>query len=161
MLFNTHSRTPKIKTGKALKALLIFSYSFVIALFLLLSTTLSLISQSIVPALIILIPVAFIAAFVIVSTIDMNKAYIQIDGDNIIVVDYYFFSRKEKCFTIDEIKKAEITRGCSFRVRGYRYSMMNFSYIIFRNKNNKYLFKVICSPETYAFFGQYFEIKST
>ena len=159
MLFNTHSRTPKIKTGKALKALLIFSYSFVIVLFLLLSTTLSLISQSIVPALIILIPVAFIAAFVIVSTIDMNKAYIQIDGENITVVDYYFFSRKEKCFTIDEIKTAEIALGYSFRVRGYRYSMMGFSYIVFRNDNNKYLFKVINCPETNDFFSKYIQIQ--
>ena len=159
MLFNTHSRTPKIKTGKSLKALLIFSYSFVIALFLLLSTTLSLISQSIVPALIILIPVTFIAAFVIVTTIDMNKAYIQIDGENITVVDYYFFSRKEKCFTIDEIKTAEIALGYSFRVRGYRYSMMGFSYIVFRNDNNKYLFKVINCPETNDFFSKYIQIQ--
>ena len=116
-------------------------------------------SHSILPAAITLIPVTFIAAFVIVTTIDMNKAYIQIDGENITVVDYYFFSRKEKCFTIDEIKTAEIALGYSFRVRGYRYSMMGFSYIVFRNDNNKYLFKVINCPETNDFFSKYIQIQ--
>ena len=51
--------------------------------------------QSILPALISIIPVALIVAFVIVTTIDMNKACVQIDGDTITVVDYYFFSKKE------------------------------------------------------------------
>ena len=121
----------------------------------------SIMSHSILPALIILIPVAFIASFAIVTTIDMNKAYVQIDGDNITVVDYYFFSKKERCFKIDEIKTAEIELGYSFRVRGYRYSMMGFSYIVFRNDNNKYLFKVINCPETYEFFSKRFEIQNT
>ena len=115
----------------------------------------SIMSHSILPAAITLIPVAFL----IVTTIDMNKAYIQIDGENITVVDYYFFSRKEKCFTIDEIKTAEIALGYSFRVRGYRYSMMGFSYIVFRNDNNKYLFKVINCPETNEFFSKYIQIQ--
>ena len=123
--------------------MLILCWSFLEAVFLFFAIATSIMSQSILPAVIILIPVAFIAAFIIVTTIDMNKAYIQIDGENITVVDYYFFSRKEKCFTIDEIKTAEIALGYSFRVRGYRYSMMGFSYIVFRNDNNKYLFKII------------------
>ena len=89
----------------------------------------------------------------------MNKAYVQIDGESIIAVDYYFFLRKEKCFTIDEIKTAEIALGYSFRVHGYRYSMMGFSYIVFRNADNKYLFKIINSPETKEYFYKYFQIQ--
>ena len=159
MIFNTHDRTPKIKTNKTLKIMLISCWSFVGAVFLFFAIVTSIISHSILPAAITLIPVTFIAAFVIVTTIDMNKAYIQIDGENITVVDYYFFSRKEKCFTIDEIKTAEIALGYSFRVRGYRYSIMGFSYIVFRNDNNKYLFKVISCPETNEFFSKYIQIQ--
>lgn len=159
MIFNTHDRTPKTKTNKRLKIMLILCWSFMGAFLLFFAIAASIMSHSILPAAITLIPVTFIAAFVIVTTIDMNKAYIQIDGENITVVDYYFFSRKEKCFTIDEIKTAEIALGYSFRVRGYRYSIMGFSYIVFRNANNKYLFKIINSPETNEFFSKYFEIQ--
>ena len=159
MIFNTHDRTPKIKTNKTLKIMLISCWSFMGAVFLLFAIATSIMSHSILPAAITLIPVTFIAAFVIVTTIDMNKAYIQIDGENITVVDYYFFSRKEKCFTIDEIRTAEIALGYSFRVRGYRYSMMGFSYIVFRNDNNKYLFKVINCSETNDFFSKYIQIQ--
>lgn len=139
--------------------MLISCWSFIGAVFLFLAIATSIMSRSILPALIILIPTILIAAFVIVTTIDMNKAYVQIEGNNITVVDYYFFSRKEKCFTIDEIKTAEITLGYSFRVRGYRYGMMGVSYIVFRNDNNKYLFKVINCPETNDFFSKHFTIQ--
>ena len=160
MIFNTHDRTPKIKTNKTLKIMLISCWSFMGAFFLFIAIATSIMSHSIVPAAIILIPVTFIAAFGIVTMIDMNKAYIQIDGENITVVDYYFFSRKEKCFTIDEIKTAEIALGySSFRVRGYRHGMAGFSYIVFRNDNNKYLFKVINCPETNDFFSKYIQIQ--
>ena len=159
MIFNTHDRIPKLKTNKTLKIMLILCWSLIGAFFLFLAIATSIMSHSILPALIILIPVAFIASFAIVTTIDMNKAYVQIDGDNITVVDYYFFSKKERCFRIDVIKTAEIALGSSFRVRGYRYSMMGYSYIIFRDTNNKYLFKVINCPETNEFFSKCFEIQ--
>ena len=159
MIFNTHDRTPKIKTNKTLKIMLISCWSFMGAVFLFFAIATSIMSHSILPAAITLIPVTFIAALVIVTTIDMNKAYIQIDDENITVVDYYWLSKKEKSFTFDEIKTAEIALGYSFPVRGYRYSMMGFSYIVFRNADNKYLFKIINCPETNEFFSKYFQIQ--
>ena len=129
------------------------------ALFLFAAIATSIMSRSILPALIILIPVTLIVAFAIIVTTDMNKAYVQIEGNNVTVVDYYFFSKKERCFKIDEIKTTEIVLGYSFRVRGYRYSMMGFSYIVFRNADNKYLFKIINCPETNEFFSMHLEIQ--
>ena len=159
MIFNTHDRTPKIKTNKTLKIMLISCWSLMGAFFLFLAIATSIISHSILPALIFLIFATLIVTFVIVSSTDMNKAYVQIEGDNITVIDYYFFSKKERRFKIDEIKTAEIALGYSFRVRGYRYSMMGFSYIVFRNDNNKYLFKIINCPETNDFFSKHFTIQ--
>ena len=159
MLFNTHDRTPKLKTNKTLKIMLILCGCLIGALFLFAAIATSIISRSILPAPIILIPTILIVTFVIVTTIDMNKAYVQIEGNNITVVDYYFFSKKERCLRIDVIKTAEIALGYSFRVPGYRYSMMGYSYIIFRDTNNKYLFKVINCPETNEFFSKCFEIQ--
>ena len=139
--------------------MLISCWSFIGAVFLFFAIATSIMSRSILPALIILIPTILIVTFVFVTTIDMNKAYVQIEGNNITVVDYYFFSKKERSFNFDEIKTAEIALGYSFRVRGYRYSMMGYSYIIFRDTNNKYLFKVINCPETNEFFSKCFEIQ--
>lgn len=161
MIFNTHDRTPKIKTNKTLKIMLVLCSSFMGAFFLFLAIATSIMSHSILPALIILISTTLIVTFAIVTILDMNKAYVQIDGENITVVDYYWLSRKEKSFTFDEIKTAEIALGYSFRVRGYRYSMMGFSYIVFRNADNKYLFKIINCPETNEFFSKYFQINNT
>ena len=157
MILNTHNRTPKIQTNKTVKIMLISCWSLMAALFLFAAITTSVISQSILPAVIILITITLITVFVIITTIDMEKAYVQIDGESIIAVDYYFFLRKEKCFTIDEIKTAEIALGYSSRVRGY--SMMGCSYIVFRNADNKYLFKIINSPETKEYFCKYFQIQ--
>ena len=159
MIFNTHDRTPRIKTNKTLKTMLILCWSLMGALFLFAAIATSIMSRSILPALIILIPVTLIVAFEIIVTTDMNKAYVQIEGNNVTVVDYYFFSKKERCFKIDGIKTAEIELGYSFRVRGYRYSMMGFSYIVFRNADNKYLFKIINCPETNEFFSMHLEIQ--
>ncbi len=159
MIFNTHDRTPKPKINKTLKIMLIFCGSLIGAFFLFFAITTSIMIRSILPALIILVPAILIVTLVIVSSSDMNKAYVQIEGDSITVVDYYFFSKKERCFKIDEIKTAEIALGYSFCVRGYRYSMMGFSYIVFRNGNNKYLFKVINCPETNVFFSKHFTIQ--
>ncbi len=157
MIFNTHNRTPKIQTNKTVKIMLISWWSLMAALFLFTAIATSVISQSILPAVIILITITLITVFVIITIIDMDKAYVQIDGESIIAVDYYFFLRKEKCFTIDEIKTAEIALGYSSRVRGY--CMKGFSYIVFRNADNKYLFKIIDSPETKEFFCKYFQIQ--
>ena len=159
MIFNTHDRTPKIKTNKTLKIMLVLCWSLMGAFFLFLAIATSIMSHSILPALIILIPATLIVTFAIVTILDMNKAYVHIDGENITVVDYYWLSKKEKSFTFDEIKTAEIALGYSFRVRGYRYSMMEFSYIVFRNADNKYLFKIINCPETNEFFSKYFQIQ--
>ena len=159
MIFNTHDRTPKIKTNKTLKIMIILCWSLMGALFMFAAIATSIMSRSILPALIILIPVTLIVAFAIIVTTDMNKAYVQIEGNNVTVVDYYFFSKKERCFKIDEIKTTEIVLGYSFRVRGYRYSMMGFSYIVFRNADNKYLFKIINCPETNEFFSMHLEIQ--
>ena len=108
MIFNTHDRTLKIKTNKTLKIMLISCWSFVGAVFLFFAIATSIMSHNILPAAITLIPVTFIAAFVIVTTIDMNKAYIQIDGENITVVDYYFFQEKKNVLPLMKLKRQKL-----------------------------------------------------
>ena len=102
MIFNTHDRTPKLKTNKTLKIMLILCWSLMGVLFLFAAIATSIMSRSILPALIILIPTILIAAFVIVTTIDMNKAYVQIEGNNITVVITIFSPKKKDALKLME-----------------------------------------------------------
>lgn len=161
MIFGTHNRTPKTKTNKTVKFMLILGWSLLGTLFLFVAIIASITIQSIKPALIILVSVAVLAIFFVITLSDMNRAYIKINEDTVTVIDYYFFLKKERVFSVNEIKKAEIHFGYSMKVRGYRHSSMGCTYIVFKNENNKYLFKIINCPETHEYFGKCFEISYT
>ncbi len=111
--------------------------------------------KSIMPALVVLAPVAAIAILAVIMERDIRKAFIEIIDNHIAVTDFYLDLKAEKTFSVSEIGTAEITSGYSMRVRGYRYSHAGCTYIIFRNKDSRYMFKVICVPETRQYFSKY------
>ena len=82
----------------------------------------------------------------------LEKAYIEIKGNDIYVVDYYYGIKKEKHFFVSDITAAEILSGRSFKVKGFR--IQQCSYIVLK-KEKKYLFKIICLPETKELFQKY------
>ena len=157
MRFNTHDRTPKIKTKKSIKIMLIIEYSLIIALFIFAAIVCSLYISSIIPAAVILVPVLVLAILIAITQTDMDKAYVEIIDDVIISTDYYFGIKKEKTFFLRDISTAEILNGYSMRVHGYRYSNAGCTYIVFRDNSGKYMFKVMCVPETKQYFGKYLE----
>ena len=155
MRFNTHDRTPEIRTKKSLKIMLALSYGLMISFFLFSSIVCSIYINSVMPAVLILAPVLVLAILIAVSQKDMDRAFIKIVDDVITVTDYYFGIKNEKTFSMHEIDTAEILIGSSVRVHGYRYSNAGCTYIVFRSNGSKYMFKVICVPETKQFFGKY------
>ena len=155
MRFNTHDRTPKIETKKSVKIMLTIGFGLIISLFLFMAIVCSLYINSVMPAVVILTPVLVLALLIAVSQKDMDRAFIKIVDDVITVTDYYFGVKKEKTFSMCDIETAEILIGYSIRVRGYRYSNAGCTYIVFRGNGGKYMFKVICVPETKEFFGKY------
>lgn len=156
MRFHTHDRTPKTKMAKSAKAMLAVGFGLIFALFVFVAMVCSLCTNSIAPAVLILTPVFVLAILFTIVQKDMAKAFVEINNDTITVVDYYFGIKKEKSFLIHDIANAEILIGYSMRVRGYRYSNGGCSYIVIRDNNGKYLFKIICVPETKQFFEKYF-----
>ena len=74
--------------------------------------------------------------------LDIEKAYVEINNDEICVVDYYFLIKKEKYFNVKDITKIEVVLGYSSKLRGYRLNAGGTQYIVFKNSNNKYLFKI-------------------
>lgn len=155
MRFNTHNRTPKTETKKPVKIMLTISFGLIISLFLFVAIVCSLYINSVMSAVVILIPVLVLAILIAISQKDMDRAFIEIVDDVISVTDYYFGIKKEKTFSMREIDTAEILIGYSIRVRGYRYANAGCRYLVFRNNGGKYMFKVICVPETKQFFSKY------
>ena len=155
MRFNTHNRTPKIETKQSVKIMLTITFGLIISLFLFMAIVSSLYIDSVMPAIVILTPVLVLAMLIAISQKDMDRACDEIVDDVITVTDYYFGIKNEKTFSMREIDTAEILIGSSMRVRGYRYSNAGCTYIVFRGNGGKYMFKVICVPETKEFFGKY------
>ena len=88
----------------------------------------------------------------------MKKAFVEITDDKITVVDYYCFVKRQKTFLLSDIASAKVT----YYSRGYkrmRDGLNTFHYIVFRGIKNKYLFKVIYSEETKAYFEKLFTIE--
>ncbi len=153
MRFNTHSRTQKTELQKSVKIMFTITLSLFILLFLFAAIVCSLYINSIVPAIIMLVTAGMSITLFAITKNDMNKAFIEIVDDKISVTDYYFGIKKEKTFSAKEISTAETVIGYSMRIHGYSYP--GCTYIVFKNKSNKYIFKVIYSPETEQFFGGY------
>ena len=157
MRFNTHNRTPKNKTPSSAKLMLVVSWGLLLLLIVFIAIACSLDAKSVEPAVLVSTPFLILIAFLLIIVKDMEKAYVEIDDDTVCVVDYYFGIKKEKSFFIQDIAIAEITIGYSMRVHGYRYSQCGCRYIVFRDNNGKYLFKLICVPETKQFFEKYLD----
>jgi len=136
--------------------LLALSIGLMAALFLLAAIVTSVESQSIFPALLILVPIAVPASLLVIIIRDMQRAYVEIEGDLIRTVDYRFGRKKERLFRFSDIAKAEVFSGYSHKVRGLRYAKGGFRYIVFTGSDGSYLFKIIYLPETYRYFKNYF-----
>lgn len=155
MRFHTHDRMTKIKTKKSVHIMLAAGFGLMAAIFLFLSVVLSLYIRSIMPAILILSPLILLAVCIAITQKDMDKAFVEITNGQIYVSDSYFGIKKEKRFSAQAVHSAEILPGSSLHVRGLRYGIGGFTYIVFRDPAGKYLFKVLCVPETKQFFGEY------
>lgn len=154
MRFCTHSQTPCPKTSKLFSAWLLVGVGLVYFIFAFVSFACFYYAKIILGGvLMIILPAAFTFWYWITMR-DMSKAYVEIDGDAIRVVDYYLGVKKERAFSFADITSGEIALGYSHRVKGYRFSVMGTRYIILKS-GKKHLFKIICLPETESVFKRF------
>ncbi len=156
MRLNTHDRTPKPKMSKLIKVLLAVCATLIYGIFALLSFACFCYGQSIVGGLLVIGLAVTLTLLVLIPIWDMNKAYVDINGENIWVVDYYLGIPRTKTYAFSDIASAEIALGYSHRVKGYRMGVAGIRYIVFKNKK-RYLFKIIYLPETEEIFKQYLQ----
>lgn len=83
----------------------------------------------------------------------MTKAYVELQGDKICVVDYYLGIKKEQHFSLNQITSAELCVASSPGVKGYR-NYGPVEYIVFRNGKD-YLFKLLHTTATAEAFRPY------
>ena len=159
-VFTHHSGLEK-PLPRSYKIFMAVCFSILPCFFLFMAVFLSIEVKSVTPALVILLPFSALALWIHVITRDMEKAYVEITGDTITVVDYYYGVRKEKQFRTCDIVSTELLSGYSLRVRGYRHSYMGICYRIFRGEKGRYLFKLIDIPESSACFQRYLERPAT
>ena len=102
----------------------------------------------------IILDAILVTAMVIVAKKDIEESYVEILGDNIHVVDYPLGIKREKQFKFSDITSAEICHAYSSKTKGCRFSTAADHFIVFFS-GKKYLFKIICLPETKEIFGQF------
>ena len=160
MKLYTHNRTPKPKNSKLTIFLFVLCYVLTCLIFGLMAFLCFYYAQSIIGSVSVILIYLVLTAIIAVPIIDMEKAYVEIKESEIYVVDYFFGIKKEKYIALSDITSAEIKSGRSLKVKGHRYSNFGIEYIVFM-KDDKYLFKIIASPETEEIFKQYIKtIKS-
>lgn len=149
--FNTHDRTPRTPMRRHVKILWIVIAALFYGMFTLIAVVASMEAHSLLPALLLLLLMLGMTALVAFTYSDVTKAYVEIDGEQIHVVDYYFGIKREKTLSSSKIKSVEKT--LTILTPGYR---MQFGcYLLFRGENRKYLFKIFACPETETFFREY------
>ncbi|MBQ3128967.1 MAG: hypothetical protein IJC13_08015 [Clostridia bacterium] len=154
MKLNTHDCTPRPQNSNFIKVLFLICVFLIYSIFGLVSFACFYYAHSFIGGIsVILIPV-LLTAIILIHIKDIEKAYIEIKENEIYVVDYYWGIKKEKHISFSDITSAEICIGYSHKVKGYRLSFAGMRYIVFK-KDNKYLFKIICLPETEEIFKQY------
>ena len=154
MKLNTHDLTPRPENSKLINGLFVLCGVLMYSIFGLGSFACFYYANSIAGGILVIMIPFLMTAIIRIHMKDIERAYVEIQGDEIYVVDYYWGIKKEKHLSFSDITSTEICLGYSHKVKGYRLNAMGMRYIVFRN-NRKYLFKIIYLPETAEIFKQY------
>ena len=154
MKLNTHAPTPRPQNSNFIKALFLICAILIYSIFGLGAFACFYYANSIAGGILVIMIPVLMTAIIFTHIKDIERAYVEIQGNEIYVVDYYWGIKKEHRFSFSDITSAEICIGYSHKVKGYRLSFAGMRYIVFK-KGNKYLFKVIYLPETEEIFKQY------
>lgn len=149
MKLNMHDHTPRRSLSRFQKVMFLLSAVLLYSIPVLLACCLFYYERNILAGILTLVvPIALVAVAAI-PFVDMSRSYVEFDGDTVTVVDYYCFLKKEKRFNICQIDSTESLLANSFRMRGRRmgYNFFTVRYIVFRDRNGRYLFKILETAE--------------
>ena len=141
MRLNMYERTPKGTTPKLAKILLIVLSVFFTAIFALMIIVLAM--EDLAFGFFVF-TIIFLCYFgFIVMAYNWRRAYMEIESDTIYITDYPFFKERKKIVFLHDIQKIK----WSFGGKGPNY-------LVFKNQENKTLFKTLDLPEIRAHFAE-------
>lgn len=144
MRLNMYERTPKGTTPKLAKILLIVFSVFFTTIFALMIIVLAM--EDLAFGFLVF-TIIFLCYFgFIVMAYNWRRAYMEIDGDTIYITDYPFFKVRKKAVSLHDIQKIK-----EYRVVGRG---VTYAYLVFKNQENKTLFKTYDLPEIRAYFKE-------
>ena len=153
MKLNTYDHTPRSQTSQSISAPVIITAVFMYGIVGLLVCFYFCKCQWFL-GIVIILAASLATAMVLIAKKDVEKSYIEIIGNDIHIVDYPLGFKKEKQIAFSDITSAEICHAYSPKVKGCHFSTAADHFIVFF-KGEKYLFKIICLPETKEVFKQY------
>ena len=137
MKFNMYGRTPRGKTPRWITVFIVSFFACLVVIFLMVGIIMSIDAQSMLPFLITFCCFALLALLISPVYYNMNHAYIETEGETIKCVEYLFFKKRERIVLLHDVKKVK------FRVGGKN----EFPYLMFKNEQNKNLFRLDYVPE--------------
>lgn len=153
MRINLYEKTPASEIKPVLKVILIFLGVSAYGMPLLLAYCIFTETDKVLAGILSLVLPPLLAAVFIVPTFKMARSYAEYDEENVRIVDCYTFSEKEKIIPRTEIVSRE-NGVCAQYSPGRRYIFLresrvfiNLKYIVFKNSEGEYLFKILETPE--------------
>ena len=159
MRINIHERTPK--DFKKMKLTLIFLGILVCSFFVFLACLFIVEAKAYLVAVITLVLPAVVIYLGLRSLFYMAQSYAEFDEEKVVIVECYAFRRKIKTIQRNVIKQRESisvtqspgrTPAMTHQTRTFM-DALNYSgiykngYIVFKDENGQYLFKILDCPE--------------
>ena len=137
MKFYMYGRTPRKKEPKWITIALISFFTLITAVSFMFGIIMSIDAQSMLPFLITFCCFALLALLISPVYYNMKHAQIETEDETIKCVEYLFFKKRERIVLLHDVKKVK------FRVGGKN----EFPYLMFKNEQNKNLFRLDYVPE--------------
>lgn len=151
MRIKIHDTTPASKTSKYLVWLFVVSFILFYSFFALLSFCVIYYTNRILNGIFIaLIPFAFPLWFCWDQR-NLSNSFVEIYDDYVIVTEYPWGRKSVKKILFSEIDHAKLLIPNSIKLRGPRIYNIGIPYIVFYNKQEKQLFKLLAYPEAIQF----------
>ncbi|MBQ2729728.1 MAG: hypothetical protein IJF69_03040 [Clostridia bacterium] len=141
MKFYMYGRTPRVKTPKWITIFLVSFFAFLVTFFFMIGIVMSIDAKSILPFLITFFCIVLFVFLISPIFYNMKHAYIEIESEEIKVIEYPFFKKREKIVLLHDIKKVKWRAGGRGRL----------PYLMFKNDKNKNLFHLDYVPEVIEF----------
>ena len=142
MRLNMYERTPKGTTPKWIKISLIAIWTLFTTIFALMIIVLAM--EDLAFGFFVF-TIIFLCYFgFIVMAYNWRRAYMEIESDTIYITDYPFFKERKMVVSIKDIHKIKWRSG----------GQLPLGYLVFKNQENKTLFKTLDLPEIRAHFAE-------